>query len=265
MKLAPVLALAAILGVFMALDRLYLHWYTPDTGGLAAVERAAQPDSATSVRTPTQTAATVNPLPPTEVGSETVPTANPAASAPQAELDVILAQARNAFATLWAAGQRASYRVSYTTRSDSGEAGSTYVVYNLPPLSRVDTIDAGQTGASSQLVVDANGSTTACSLDGIRRQCKLIEPFAAPLPVAAGPIVFPEGSTLGSSRILEVFPRAIVGIAARCFQVPSSDAESTAEYCFSAEGVPVYANGPFGVVEASGLSQNVSSSDFQTP
>lgn len=242
MKLAPVLALAAILGAFMTLDKLTLHWYAPETGTSSITERGVERIGA-GLPSPT-------PGPPTPVAG-------------QSPVLVTAPEIRGAFEALWVAGQRAVYRIRYDTRSDANVAGDSYIVFNRPPDARVDTVASGEHDPSLQVVVDSTGKTIACSPGSSGRQCAPIQGFASPLPLTAGPIVFPAPDTFSSFMVIEVFPRAIAGAAARCFQLQSNASDATtAEFCFTIDGVPVYASGPFGVVEASELSSDVSNADF---
>src|SRR5512141_3274536 len=128
MKLAPVLGLAAILGVFMTLDRLTLHWYTPDTSTSTVAERNVQRTDVT---------------PPAPASTA------PLAASNQSPTPGTAPEIRDAFAALWVVGQRATYRVRYETRSDGGAAGDSYVVFNAPPLARVDMVAPGERDPSS--------------------------------------------------------------------------------------------------------------------
>lgn len=244
-RLIPVLFLAVVLGSFMAADKLWLHWYTPDTGSSSiALEQTIQVGASEATQQPPALA--LNP----QTGD--VQTATPSPSS----------QSRDAFAALWIAGQQATYQVRYETSSDSGEKGDSYVIFNLPPLARVDTVPQGSNEPSSQIIVNGEGTTIACSSDATGRRCAQINPFNGPLPLAAGPIVFPAASTFGSLSVTEVNGRVIAGAPTRCFQLSSNAAGETEEYCFSNSGVPLYASGPFGIIGASQISADVSSADF---
>jgi hypothetical protein len=247
---APVLVLAAILATFMTADKLWLHWYTSDTVG---IERKAQPQVAGATQKPTPG------------GSATEqPAASQQASDAQADAAVPSAQSRDAFAALWLTSQQATYRVRYDTSSESGEKGDSYVVFNRPPSARVDTIAEGASDPSSQIILGRDGLTIACSFDGGKRNCGQIKPFDAPLPLAAGPIVFPAAGSFSSINVADLNGRTIAGAPARCFRVLVADTGDAADYCFSAENVPLYGSGTFGIVEASELS-SASDADFDVP
>jgi hypothetical protein len=256
--LAPVLVVAALLGAFMTADKLWLHWYTPDTAGTTVKrEVQLQPVSATPATTPVGSgpggSATEQLTPPASSQSGNAQGATPAPST----------RSRDAFAALWVASQQATYRVRYETSSASGEKGDSYVVFNRPPMARVDTIALGASEPSSQIILGRDGSTVACSFDEAARTCGQIKPFDGPLPLAAGPIVFPAAGSFGSISVAELDGKLIAEASARCFQVSPADAADAADYCF-AETVPVYGSGPFGIVEASELSL-ASDADFALP
>ena len=70
--------------------------------------------------------------------------------------------------------------------------------------------------------------------------------------------------SFGSISVADLDGKTIAGASARCFKVLVTDAGDASEYCFSAENVPVYGSGTFGIVEASALS-SPSDADFDTP
>jgi len=246
-RLIPVLFLAAILGSFMAADKLWLHWYTPDTGSSSlALERTVQVNA--SEQTQQQPTLALGP----QTGDVQTPTPGPSP------------QSRDAFTALWVAGQQATYQVRYETSSDSGEKGDSYAIFNLPPLARVDTVPQGSNGPSSQIVVNGQGTTIACSSDATGRRCAPISPFNGPLPLTAGPIIFPAASTFATFDVTETEGRIIAGAPARCFELVSTqDARGTElDYCFSSAGVPLYSRGPSGIVETSQVTSDVSPAAF---
>lgn len=255
---APVLVLAALLGAFMTADKLWLHWYAPDTVG-TTVERKAQFQPASATQQPTPAGGG----PGGSVTEQPAPVASPQTSDAQGSTPTPSIRSRDAFAALWVASQQATYRVRYETSSASREKGDSYVVFNRPPAARVDTIAQGASEPSSQIILGRDGSTVACSFDGAERSCGQITPFDGPLPMAAGPIVFPAAGTFGSISVAEFAGKLIAGTSARCFRVLSADAADSADYCF-AETVPVYSSGPLGIIEASELSL-ASDADFVIP
>lgn len=243
MRLLPVFVLALALGTFMTADRLWLHWYSPDTSPPVA-NRAADksPLSATPLGS----------LEPSVVGSGA-----------QTKTPVPAPQSHDALVALWAASQQASYRVRYETFSASGDEGDSYDIFSRPPLARVDTIPAGASEPSSQIIVGRDGSTTACTISGGNRSCSQIASFDAPLPLAAGPIVFPTADGFASLLVAELDSMTVAGTTARCFRTLAANLQ-TADYCFTAQAVPVFGSGAFGVVRASKLS-STSDADFIVP
>ncbi len=253
LRLAPVLLLAVLVGGFMVADKLWLHWYTPDTNrATRSADRTIAVPAATEAAQPAQSSTTQ-----TVDAPPTLPAPTPGGYIPSA------AEIRDAFAVLYLVGQRATYRVQYQTSSASGDKGDGYVVFSLPPLARVDTIPQGASEPSSQIVAKSDGTTIGCSSDSTGRNCAQIKPFAAPLPLAAGPIVFPASDTFGTLSVTETQGRDIAGTATRCFALAADTAgDAPTYYCFSSAGVPTYASGGFGVVEAIELSSDVATSEF---
>jgi hypothetical protein len=254
-RLIPVAVLIIIVGAFMASDKLWLHWYTPDTQNSeqhVQVQNTALPVLSPAPRTPAGGNGSESP---TAASAQPHPSVNPTAQR---------AADRDAFAALWLVGQRATYRVRYETSSGGGENGDTYIIFNMPPNARVDTIPQGASDPSVQIAMDSSGKTLTCSTDGGSRDCVQVMGFSAPLPLSAGPIVFPQAATFGSLDITEVDGRTIASETTRCFSIASipSDAASALDYCFDASGVPLYARGPNGVAEATELTTAVSDADF---
>jgi hypothetical protein len=221
---------------------LWLHWYASDAPGPTA-ERKAQVAGVTQRPAPAGSSQTGD-----QPGDAPTPSA----------------QSRDAFAALWLTSQQATYRVRYETSSETGEKGDSYVVFNRPPSARVDTIAEGANEPSSQIILGRDGSTVACSFDGGERSCGQIKTFDAPLPLSAGPIVFPAAGSFSTISVADIDSKAIAGITARCFNVSPADGGNSADYCFSPENVPVYGSGTFGVIQASELS-SASDADFVLP
>jgi hypothetical protein len=238
------LALAALMAAFMASDKLWLHWYVPNTGQ-SSFSRSAPTTAITHIQR-VATALT------SAAGPEQTMTPRP------------LPQSRDAFGALWVAGQGVTYRIRYEMSSSKGDTGNSYVIFNMPPWARIDAFLPNGSEPSSQLVTEADGTTIACSLVAQRRSCTHMTTFGGLLPAAAGPIVYPPIEAFGSLSVTEVRPKLVAGTSARCFDIPSNDAaQPPTQYCFTASGVPVYASGPFGIVEATQVSSDVSASDFE--
>jgi hypothetical protein len=244
-QLAPLFGLAVILGVFMASDKIWLHWYAPE----ADVERRV----------------VEGPL--VQGPPSSTPAGGSEVSAAGESDPTSLARTRDAFAALWIVAQQTPYRVRYETSSAAGDPGDTYVIFNLPPFGRVDRFPPDAKGPSSQLLVDGEGAARRCIWTDGRPDCAAIDSLAAPFPLAASPIVFPPASTFNSYEVTETEARTIAGQLARCFHLTSGAegvATGDADYCFSFSDapVPLFARGAFGVVEASELSSAVAPSDF---
>ncbi len=257
-RLLPIVGIVLIVAAFMTADKLWLHWYTPDTSSSSGQSAKAdnQPEAVSTVAGSART--------PPSAGSQSASPTAAVSSRPPAEPTLQLAADRDAFAVLWLVGQQATYKVRYQTSAEGGDEGDSYVVFNLAPRARVDTIPAGSDTASVQIAVDGAGKTIGCSSEAGNRDCVDMQPFGAPLPLSAGPIVFPPSGTFGTLDIKEVDGREVANENTRCFSIasPSNEPDGDLDYCFSASGVPLYAKGPTGVVEASELSGSVSDADF---
>ena len=247
-RLGPMFALAIVLGGFMTFDKLWLHWYTPDTSNFAREDPLVQP------------LATAHSL---------TPVASPGGSEAQTATAAPPIRTNDTFAALWIAAQQTPYKVRYETSLANGDKGASYGVFNKPPLGRVDTIPSGASQPFLQFFIDAAGKTSRCLPAGGQRQCVPAEPFATTLPLAVGPIVFPAATAFGSYDVTELDSRVFAGTPARCFHLAPTTAgrEAEADYCFSLNGapVPLYGRGTFGVVEASEVSLAVSDGDFVAP
>lgn len=249
-RLGSMFALAIVLGGFMTLDKLWLHWYTPDTSNFAVETSAARARA-------TDAAKSVTPAPSPDGSKAQTATVQPPL------------RTNDTFAALWFAAQQTPYRVRYETSFANGDKGAGYVIFNKPPLGRVDTVPSGASQPFLQLFIDAEGKTSRCLPAGGQRQCVPAEPFATTLPLAVGPIVFPPATAFGSYDVTELDSRVFAGTPARCFHLAPTTAgrEAEADYCFSLNGapVPLYGRGTFGVVEASDVSSAVSDGDFVAP
>lgn len=242
-RLVSVLMFVVIVGGFMTADKLWLHWYTPDTSTVSVGTK--------TVETNPGEAAQAAPTPGATAGGGWTPTAE---------------QSRDAFAALWVASQKSTYTVRYETVSAGGERGNTYRIFNKPPLARVDTILPGASEPAAQVIDNGAGALVDCRSDAGQYRCVAMDALAAPLPLAVGPVVFPAPATFDSFDIAETENRTIAGRPARCFQLKAKQgvAEAESAYCFSFSEapVPVYGSGSFGTAEATELSADVSEAGF---
>lgn len=246
-RLVPVFIFAIILGGFMTVDKLWLHWYTPATSTLSVENRTVETN-------------------PGETTRQAALTPGASASGAQTPTPAPSARSRDAFAALWIASQQSTYTVRYETLSANGERGDSYRIFNKPPLARMDTIPQGASEPASQIVDNGTGALVSCLSEAGQYRCVAMDALAAPLPLAVGPIVFPAAATFGSFDVTETDSRRVADMPARCFEIrsPQGGNEAEAAYCFSFSDapVPVYGRGSFGTVEASELSADVSEAGF---
>ena len=165
-------------------------------------------------------------------------------------------------------GLGATYKVTYQTLDPQGEEGDGYVVYNRPPLTRIDTIPPGSSEPSSLLIGSGDSATISCSGGPKDWECSEAAPLDSPLLVAAGPVVLLLSTAdIDSLTVTETEGRTIAGQASRCFRLSSESQEAGEElqYCLNAEGVPLYSAPLFGTTEATEFSVSVSDEDFEPP
>ncbi len=164
-------------------------------------------------------------------------------------------------------GTQVSYRATYVTASPEGEAGDSYVVFNKPPLTRIDTVPAGSTAPSSLVIGGGKETTTiACSGGPNVWKCSEIEPLGDSLLAAAGPIIFLRPADVTQVPVAEAQGRSIAGQATRCFRIGAEEQPGgAAEYCLTADGVALITSSQVGTVEATTYSTAVTDADFAPP
>jgi hypothetical protein len=160
-------------------------------------------------------------------------------------------------------GLGATYRATYQTSSEEGE-GDRYVVYNMPPLLRIDTLAVGSTTPSSIILLRGGSRSVNCTPAGDGWRCDEFDPIAQSALAALGPVVYPDAATLQQSIAREADPATIAGEAARCFELARLTGDAL-RYCLSTDGVPLRAVIEGQTVEATELSRDVSESDFELP
>jgi hypothetical protein len=166
-------------------------------------------------------------------------------------------------------GTGETYRITYQTTTPEGDSGDTYVVYNKPPLTRVDTVPAGQIEANTALIGGGvDDRTIGCSNGPDAWQCSELEPLGDSLLRAAGAVGFYSANELVAFRIARSSERTVAGQASTCYQLtPTTGGQSaeTSEYCFTDQGVVLYAATPSITVEALDFAADVSDEDFDPP
>ncbi len=161
----------------------------------------------------------------------------------------------------------ATFKVSYQTTSAAGAPADTYVIYNKPPMTRIDII-AANSNTPSSIVIGGNKNTrtTSCSGGPGAWKCAEIAPLGDSLLAAAGPFSFLTAAELVSYQVTEIERRTIAGQEARCFKLqPKPPDEEPREYCFNSDGVPLYSSPLFGIVQAVEFSTQVAADDFAPP
>lgn len=164
-------------------------------------------------------------------------------------------------------GLNATYKVTYETTSAEGSEGDGYVVFNRPPLTRIDFSPPGLSEASSSIIGGEGLATISCSDGPDQWECFEIPPLGGSLLFTAGPFVSLNHDDLASLDVNETQGRSIAGQAARCFRVSPRRGESGEEldYCLNSDGVPLYSAPLFGNVEATEFSVDVLDEDFTPP
>lgn len=165
-------------------------------------------------------------------------------------------------------GTQVQYKIGYRAHSLEGEEGDGYVVFNRPPLTRIDTVSPTLQAVTS-LVIGGNEKTQTVSCSGgvNRWKCYKIEPLGASLLRSASPIIYVDPAEIDQFEVTEGPQREIAGEPARCFRLVPKDQEeeASAEYCLRADGVPLYTSSLTGIVEAWAVSADVSGEDFTPP
>ena len=147
-------------------------------------------------------------------------------------------------------GYDATFVVTYRTKTSDGSNGGKIVIYNQPPLSRLDTIAPGESEPSSVLIGKGPDlSAISCARDG-EWSCSEIEALGDPLLRTEGPVAFLEPNELLSYSVIEERSLTFAGQRARCFELFSEREEEETDYCFSQEGVPLFSSGTAGRVAA---------------
>lgn len=172
-----------------------------------------------------------------------------------------------AFVLLLNRALQETYKVTYLTTSPEGDEGDRYVIYNRPPLARIDLFARGSDEAMSLVASRGSGLTVNCTRSASDWQCFEIDFSLAPLLIENGPIVFPELREIRATDLRETDARIFAGQTARCFELTTAESpqQGTLEYCFSPEGVVLYSSASFGSVEAIDIDSQVSDGDFKLP
>jgi len=160
-------------------------------------------------------------------------------------------------------GYDATFVVTYRTKTSDGSDGGRIVIYNQPPLSRLDTIAPGESEPSSVLISKGPDlAAISCTRDG-QWSCSEIEPLGDSLLRTGGPVVFLEPNELLPYSVIEERSLTFAGQRARCFELFSEREEEENDYCFSQEGVPLWSSPIFGTVAAIEYSRDVPNDAFR--
>ena len=174
--------------------------------------------------------------------------------------------AAKTFYDLLAGGFDVRYRVEYRTSSPEGEELDHFVVYNTDSLTRIDSVPFGSPEPSSLLIGrDEETDTVGCTNPSTGWECVRIEPLGYSLLALAGPNVLPTIWDVGASEVVATEPRTIAEQDATCYRVTGEEAVERAEYCLSAQGVPLFTASTSGVVEAESYSAEVNDGDLAPP
>ena len=195
---------------------------------------------------------------PTDTAQETTsPEGTPALEGAAREVSELLAE-----------GITATFKVKYETASPDGAQGDTFVVYNKPPDTRIDTLSANGAESDSAIIGgDESTETYGCTGGPDAWSCESIAPLGDSLLTAAGPVAYLQPSDLELFDISETEDRTVADQSTRCFALTPREGTATeaGEYCFNSEGVPLYVQTSSETVEASEFSTDVSDQDFEPP
>ena len=172
--------------------------------------------------------------------------------------------ARATLVDLFSRGLNTTYKVTYQT---SAPDGNKYIVFNRPPLTRIDAISPDSSSPFSSIIGTQGSATVDCSGGPDNWECSQTPAAGESLLVTASPVIFPTASEVESSDVRETDTRTIAGQAARCFRLrpPQGGADKEIEYCLNGDGVPLFSAGSFGTTQAIEFSGDVSSEDFVPP
>jgi hypothetical protein len=113
---------------------------------------------------------------------------------------------------------------------------------------------------------DSDTETIVCSGSAEHWECSEIEPLDDSLLRTAGPFSFFSATDLQLFDVTEAESRTVEGLDIHCLRLsPRDRASEVTEHCLSKDGVPIYAISPFGTVEATEFSAQVSDEDFVPP
>ena len=170
------------------------------------------------------------------------------------------------FMALLTIGLDSTYTATYETTTPEGDLGDLYIVTNSPPQTRIDTIALGSSSPTTA-IISGDTLTIGCGNGPETWECVEIEPLGDSLLTAASPIVYFTSTDLASFDVVELDSRTLVGQAARCFglRAQNDGTVGDTEYCLAADGVPLTTTSPFGTVEVTELSREVSDEDFLPP
>jgi hypothetical protein len=177
---------------------------------------------------------------------------------------IVEAPAAQELLALFDRGLSATYMATYRAASLDGQPGDSYVVYNSPPFSRIDTLSPGESTPGSRIVAQAGGRTAACSNSGSGWSCDEIDSLGSSAIVGAGGIVYPSAEDLATGTVAETEPRTVAGQQSRCLSLRFA-AGGASTYCLNEAGVVLYTEGDFGTVQADTYSTDVSQDDFLLP
>jgi hypothetical protein len=161
-------------------------------------------------------------------------------------------------------GLSATYLATYRTTSSDGEAGDSYAVFSMPPLSRIDTISPGASTPGSRIVAQAGGRTAACSNSGSGWSCAEIDSLGSSAIAGAGGVVYPSAEDLAAGTVAEGEGRTIARQQSRCFTLTFA-AGGVTTYCLNEAGVVLFSESDSGTIEADTYSTEVGPDDFLLP
>jgi hypothetical protein len=172
----------------------------------------------------------------------------------------------NALSSSVQAGQRATFKAVYTSRSSTGTS-QTITIEQMPPKS-VFSVATGK-------IIDDGTTSYFCGAQGGQEQC-VEESSTGPNPFASITQIFNPTTLLNEFHAAETAAAAhsagfslafsdssYAGLTAKCVNYTNST--QTVKYCVTDSGILAYAQAPGGTFELTSFSSSPAPSDFSPP
>jgi hypothetical protein len=165
-------------------------------------------------------------------------------------------------------GLTAIFRVTYETTTPEGDPGEVYIIYNRPPMARVDIVPADPAEGQTLFIGrDGEDNVTGCSGGPDAWECSET-PLGGPVLRTAGPVAFYTANDLTQFEVTRLpQDRTIAGQSTTCYEFTPNGAGGgePSEFCLTDSGVVLYSSTPSQTVEATEFSSTVEDADFTPP